>query len=65
MEELSACKILVRGKGSQKEGQPPQTDDDEDQHVLIVGENEKNVSKAQAEVERILFANEETRNRIR
>lgn len=46
MEELSGCKILVRGKGSQKEGQPPQPDDNEDQHVLIVGETEANIAKA-------------------
>lgn len=45
MEELSGCKILVRGKGSQKEGQPPQPDDNEDQHVLIVGETEANIGK--------------------
>lgn len=40
LEEITQCKILVRGKGSQKEGQPPQPDDDEEMHVLIVGDNE-------------------------
>ena len=28
----------MRGKGSQKEGQPPQPDDNEDLHVLIAGD---------------------------
>jgi transcription antitermination factor NusA-like protein len=65
LEEETGCKILVRGKGSQKEGQPPQPDDDEDQHVLIVGDNELQIAKATAEIERILFADEETRNKIR
>ncbi|KRX05233.1 hypothetical protein PPERSA_06867 [Pseudocohnilembus persalinus] len=93
MEEYSGCKILVRGKGSQKEGQPPQPDDNEEQHVLIVGDTEKalgkskienntknlklqkknifniqlfiQLAKAQAEVERIIFADEDTRNKIR
>jgi len=40
LEEEYSCKILVRGKGSQKEGMPPQPDDDEPQHVLIVGDFE-------------------------
>jgi far upstream element-binding protein len=65
LEEETGCKILVRGKGSQKEGQPPQPDDDEEQHVLIVGENELQLAKATAEIERIMFADEETRNKIR
>eukprot|EP01016_Furgasonia_blochmanni_P003407 TRINITY_DN1133_c0_g1_i6.p1 TRINITY_DN1133_c0_g1~~TRINITY_DN1133_c0_g1_i6.p1 ORF type:complete len:761 (+),score=95.99 TRINITY_DN1133_c0_g1_i6:1-2283(+) len=65
LEEETGCKILVRGKGSQKEGQPPQPDDDEDQHVLIVGDNEMQVAKAYAEIERIILADEETRTRIR
>ena len=43
LEEETGCKILVRGKGSQKEGQPPQPDDNEPQHVLIVGDSEMQV----------------------
>ena len=65
LEEETGCKILVRGKGSQKEGQPPQIDDEEDQHVLIMGENEMQLAKATAEIERILFADEDTRIKIR
>lgn len=65
LEEETGCKILVRGKGSQKEGQPPQPDDNEPQHVLIVGDNPMQVAKAVEEIERIMLADEETRNKIR
>ena len=65
LEEETGCKILVRGKGSQKEGAPPQPDDDEDLHVLIIGDNEFQLAKATAEIERIIFADEETRVKIR
>jgi len=34
-------------------------------HVLIVGDNESSVAKACAEVERIIFADEDTRNKLR
>jgi len=33
--------------------------------VLIIGDTEAQVAKAQAEIERILFADEDTRNKIR
>ena len=65
LEEETGCKILVRGRGSQKEGQPPQPDDNEDQHVLIIGDNDLQISRATAEIERIIFADEDTRNKIR
>jgi len=55
----------VRGKGSQKEGQPPQPDDHEEQHVLIVGDSDVAVGKACAEIERILFSDDETKNKLR
>ena len=41
LEMETGCKILVRGRGSKKEGQEPETDDDDDQHVLIVGDTEQ------------------------
>lgn len=44
LEEETGCKILVRGKGSQKEGQVPQPDDNEQQHVLVVGDTEMQVN---------------------
>jgi rRNA processing protein Krr1/Pno1 len=65
LEQQSGCKILVRGKGTQKEGMPPQPDDHEEQHVLIVAETEDHVKRAQHLIERILFADEHTRNKIK
>ena len=65
LEQQSQCKILVRGKGTQKEGMPPQNDDHEEQHVLIVGDTEDNVKRATYLVEKILFADEATRTKIK
>jgi hypothetical protein len=52
-------------RGTQKEGLPLQPDDEDEQHVLIVGETEETVSKAQYLVEKVLYSDEETRNKIR
>ena len=65
LEQQSGCKILVRGKGTQKEGMPPQPDDHEEQHVLIIGDTEDNVKRAIHLVEKILYADEETRTKIK
>lgn len=65
LEEESGCKILIRGKGSQKEGSAPQPDDDDEQHVLIIGESSENVRRATNTVERLINADETTRNKIR
>ena len=65
LEQQSGCKILVRGKGTQKEGMPPQPDDHEEQHVLIVGDAEDSVKRAIHLVEKILYADEETRTKIK
>jgi hypothetical protein len=62
LEEKTGCKILVRGKGSQG---GPEMEDDEDLHVLILGDNETQVARACAEIERIIFADEETLSRIK
>ena len=43
----------------------PQPDDEDDQHVLIIGETPENVQKAAQIVDRILSSDEETRERIR
>jgi len=56
LEMETGCKILVRGRGSKKEGQEPETDDDDDQHVLIVGDNTDQVKNAVNQVHRIIFA---------
>jgi hypothetical protein len=65
LEENTGCKILIRGKGSQKEGQPPQPDDDDDQHVLIVGDTETAVERAMTAINVVVNADETTRNAIR
>lgn len=65
LEGESGCKILIRGRGSQKEGQPPQPDDDDDQHVLIMGDTQDAVERGIASCNRIINADEETRNMIR
>ena len=65
LEEESGCKILIRGKGSQKEGSAPQPDDDDEQHVLIIGDTAENVRRAQNTVERVITADDTTRNKIR
>ncbi len=44
---------------------PPQPDDEEEQHVLIVGDTEETVNKAQFMISKVLFSNTETRNKIR
>ena len=65
LEGESGCKILIRGKGSQKEGQPPQPDENDDQHVLIMGDTEDQVERAVEACNKIIMADEETRNMIR
>lgn len=44
LEEKTGCKILVRGKGSQN--QTNDYEDNQDLHVLILGETEAQVAKA-------------------
>lgn len=65
LEEETGCKILIRGRGSQKEGQTPQLGDFDDPHVLVAGNNEEQVGKAVQQIEKIIFADEKTRNVIR
>jgi rRNA processing protein Krr1/Pno1 len=65
LEQQTGCKILIRGKGTQKEGNPPQPDDHEEKHVLIIGDSEDKLARAQSLIERVLFADEKTRSRIK
>jgi len=44
---------------------PPQPDDNEDQHVLIVGDTEESVNKAQYFIEKVLFSEPDIRNKIK
>jgi len=43
----------------------PQPDDEDDQHVLIIGETLESVRRASQIVERILNSDEDTREKIR
>jgi len=65
LEEKTFCKILIRGKGSHKEGHPMQNDDSDEQHVLIIGDSEDKLVEARKIVVTVLTADEETRNMIR
>jgi len=44
---------------------PAQADDNEEQHVLIVGETEENVNRAKYLIEKVLYSDDNTRNRIK
>ncbi len=65
LEEESGCKILIRGKGSQKQGSAPQPDDEDEQHVLLIADTQDSLRKAQTAVERIITADDATRDKIR
>ena len=62
---MTGCKILIRGRGSHKEGHPLAADDTDDQHVLIVGDTESKLIQARDVVYKVLTADETTRNAIR
>lgn len=65
LEEETGCKILIRGKNSQKKDAAPQPDDEDEQHVLIIGESAECVRRAQTAVDRIITADDQTRDKIR
>lgn len=57
LEKKSGAKISIRGKGSQKEGQAGKKftgDEEEDLHVLITGDNDKQLDIAADMVEKLL-----------
>lgn len=59
LEEKTGCKIVVR------HGETELDQTEEEPHVLILGDNEAQVAKACAEIERIIFADEEAQNRMK
>ena len=65
LEEQTGCKILIRGKAFQKDNNYILPEEEEDQHVLISGDNEAAVQRAESAINAILNADEETRNAIR
>jgi far upstream element-binding protein len=56
MQESSGAKIIIRGKGSQKEGAPPtgHPDDEDELHINIEGSDEA-IDRALKEIEPLLF----------
>ncbi|TMW61151.1 hypothetical protein Poli38472_013614 [Pythium oligandrum] len=54
MEDESGAKILIRGKGSSKDP-TGDADEEEELHVLITGDSDESIAKAQSAVENILF----------
>jgi far upstream element-binding protein len=65
LEDKTGCKILIRGKGSHKDGHPMSQNDNDDQHVLIIGDKEEKLVYAKELVQQVLTADETTRNKIR
>ncbi|RYG94477.1 hypothetical protein EON65_57440, partial [archaeon] len=54
MSESTGAKIVIRGRGANKDGSSGQnTDDDDDLHVFLEGSDEA-VSKAAYEIEKII-----------
>lgn len=65
MEKESNCKIAIRGRGSVKEGSKGKkvnADDNDDLHVLIMGDREEDVERAAKEVTSLLIPMDDTRN---
>jgi len=65
LEEETGCRILIKGKGSRKEASSPGQYEEDEPHVLIVADNEMQIAKATSEIERIIFADQDTRNKIK
>lgn len=65
MEERTGCKIQVKGKGSQRDGMSNPAEESEQQYVIISGDSQEQVAYGRAEVEKILYADEETRKKIK
>jgi len=64
MEKKSGAKISIRGKGSQKEGQVGKQNpgDDEDLHVLITADSEKQLQIAADMIEQLLIPIDDEKN---
>jgi splicing factor 1 len=65
MEKETNCKIAIRGRGSVKEGSKGKklnADDDDDLHVLIMGERQEDIEKAAQEVQQLLVPVDDLKN---
>ena len=61
IEKQSNCKIYIRGKGTHLSIK----EDPEPSHAVIIGNNENDIMKASELIERILFADETLKNKIK
>ena len=53
----------MRGKGSQNQTGEPE--DEEDLHVLVLGDGQAQVAKACAQIERLIFSDDDTLNKMK
>jgi hypothetical protein len=65
LQNTDSWKVIINSRGSQKDGQPPQPDDNDDLHVLIVGDTEPIVAKAEMVINSVIYSDSRTRNAIR
>jgi splicing factor 1 len=67
MERASGAKIAIRGKGAAKEGKANKVQyfDDDELHVLITGDSDEQISKAEQLVKQLLVPIAEERNEIK
>ena len=64
LEEKTDCKIYINGKNVKKRETYANPYDNDRAHVLIIGYSEEKVRKATHLLEEIIFADENTRNKI-
>ena len=67
MEKETGCKIVIRGKGSSKEGKSrtsgrPDESENDETHVLITGEDKAKVDSAAAMVEKLMVPVDDATN---
>ena len=65
LENETGWKILIRGRGSKKEGQARTPEDNEDQHVVIISDKEENLNRGYEKLSNIINSDLETKERIR
>jgi len=68
LEEQSGCKILIRGKNSHKlqdQASMLSPDDKDEAHILVMGDAECKVIRAKEMIEKLIFADEATKQQIR
>ena len=64
LEEKTGCKIYINGKNVKRRGAFVVPHDKDRAHVLIIGYTQEKVRNATQHLEKIIYADEETRNQI-